>query len=54
MSMNNGTILIIEDDADIREAVRILLGNEKYVGVAGQPSRLRRGRKRILPKPLPV
>ena len=30
MSMNNGTILIIEDDADIREAVRILLGNEKY------------------------
>ena len=28
--MSNGTILMIEDDADIREAVRILLGNENY------------------------
>jgi len=28
--MSNETILMIEDDADIREAVRILLGNEKY------------------------
>ena len=30
MPMSNGTILMIEDDADIREAVRILLGNENY------------------------
>ena len=31
MPMSNGIILMIEDDADIREAVRILLGNENYM-----------------------
>ena len=28
--MMRGSILVIEDNEDIREAVRILLGNENY------------------------
>ena len=29
--MNNGTILLIEDDEDIRESIRILLESENYI-----------------------
>ena len=29
--MSNGTILLIEDDEDIRESIRILLESENYI-----------------------